>query len=143
MKANELEIQVRDTVFNPALPQSDPRNKVHYQKRAKDTYYYRVFLFIDGYDLPYVESVTYTFDDSFPEPTQTVRRTPQNTNCQIAIWTWQRQFTLSATIVDKKGNTYQVMHEMTYAKELKGVPHKRYKQVEADLNAVARPTLVR
>jgi transcription initiation factor IIF auxiliary subunit len=116
LTANELDIEVRDTVLDPNLPPSAVR-KIHFRKEGEDTYYYKVWLYLAGRDLPYVESVTYTLDETFPNPNRTVRRTPSNPNCQLVIWTWGL-FTVKATIVDKKGFSYEVMHELSYDKEL-------------------------
>lgn len=141
MNPTQIDVQVKHSLFNPSFPQSDSSNRVHYRKEEDDTYYYRVFLFIDGPDLPYVDSVTYALDDSFPQPIQTVSRTPANPNCQLVIWTWKEGFTLVATITDKKNNNYQVTHELSYAEELPS-EISQYKEVEAELKQSSRPTLV-
>ncbi len=141
MKSNEINVQVKHSVFNPGLSESDPANKVQVRKWSDDTFYYRVFIFIDGYDLPYVESVTYALDDTFPDPIQTVRRSPANPNCQLVVWTWKDQFTVAATIADKRGNSYAVTHDVTYVSELPTM-EDRYEFVETELQSGARPTLV-
>jgi prokaryotic YEATS domain len=140
LQPNALEIQLKDSVFDPALPPTDPNNRVLVSHKGDDTYYYRVFLFIDGYDLPYVEKVTYALDDSFSEPVQTVRRTPATQNCQLPIWTWKTRLTVTATIVDKKGNSYRISHDLVYASELPQ-DSNLYEYVKEE-PTVARPTLV-
>lgn len=139
MNANQLNLEVKDTVFSPNLSRDDLNNKVNVRQEG-DTYYYKVWLYIDGYDLPYVDSVTYSLDPTFPEPVQTVRRTLTNPNCQLTIWTWGL-FTVVATIVDKKGNEYRVSHELSYDKELP-TDQNRYHYDKEELKASARPTLV-
>ena len=141
MKPTEIDVQLKHSVFNPGLPPSDPSNKVQVRPETDDTYYYRVFLYVDGYELPYVESVTYTLDDSFPNPEQIVRRTPANPICQLVVWTWKELFTVVATIVDKKGNSYRITHDVSYVSELPQA-EDRYEFVEAESQSVARPTLV-
>jgi transcription initiation factor IIF auxiliary subunit len=140
LNSTELKIEVKDSVFNPNLPKEDPTNLVNVREEADGTYYYKVWLFLEGYDLPYVESVTYKLDESFPEPNQTVRRTPSNPNCQLAFWTWGL-FTIEATVTDKKGFNYQVSHELVYDKELPA-ENTKYKYAEDEPRAAARPTLV-
>lgn len=139
MIANELDIEVKDTVLDPNLPPSDPSRKIHYRKEGEETYYYKVWLYLEGHDLPYVESVTYTLDETFPNPNRTVARTHSNPNCQLVIWTWGF-FTVKATIIDKKGFTYEVTHELSYDKEL--TSEYAYEEEQEEPNASARPTLV-
>lgn len=139
MNATEINLEVKSSVFNPALSKDDPRNKVSFRQEG-DVYYYKVWLYVEGYDLPYVESVTYSLDrSSFPEPDQTVPRTVANPNCQLTIWTWGL-FTVIATIIDKKGNKYQVSHQLNYKEELPTNPDK-YEPVEQARSA-ERPVLV-
>ena len=141
MTANELNIEVKDTVFNPGLPRSHPDSKVHVHTEDEgDTHYYKVWLYLEGNDLPYAESVTYTLDETFPNPIRTVRRTPSNPNCQLVIWTWGL-FTVKTTIVDKKGFTYEVAHELSYDRELPE-EGERYVYEEKEPSSSARPTLV-
>lgn len=139
MNANELDIVVKDTVLDPNLSPSDPARKIHFRKVGDETYYYKVWLYLEGNDLPYVESVTYTLDQTFPNPIRTVRRTPSNPHCQLVIWTW-KLFTVKVTIVDKRNNTYEVMHELSYDKEL--TSEHAYMEEQEELNENARPVLV-
>ena len=139
MNATEINLEVKSSVFNPALPKEDPQNKVSFRQEA-DVYYYKVWLYVEGYDLPYVDSVTYSLDrSSFPEPDQTVQRTVANPNCQLTIWTWGL-FTVVATIIDKKGNKYQVSHQLNYKEELP-TNEDKYEPVEQAKTA-ERPVLV-
>lgn len=121
--SNQLNIEVRDCVFDPDLTRSDS-SQIHVHKGKSDgRIYYKVWLYLEGRDLPFVESVTYTLHESFPDPNRTVRRTSANPNCKFVVWTWGL-FTVRATIVDKKGLTYKVEHRLGYERELypKGDP---------------------
>ena len=139
MNATEINLEVKSSVFNPALPKDDPRNKVSYRQEG-DVYYYKVWLWVEGYDLPYVDSVTYSLDpSSFPEPDQIVPRTVANPNCQLTIWTWGL-FTVVATIIDKKSNKYQVSHQLNYKEELPSDKDK-YESPETQTRT-ERPVLV-
>jgi pYEATS domain-containing protein involved in immunity len=139
VNAKEINLEVKDSVFNPALSKDNPENKVSY-RREGDVYYYKVWLYLDGYDLPYVESVTYTLDSSFTEPNQTVQRTIANPNCQLTIWTWAL-FTVVATITDKKGYKYQVSHPLTYKEQLP-TDESKYDVVTLESGSGDRPVLV-
>lgn len=139
MIGNQLDLEVKDTIFDPNLSRSDPAAKVHVRKQGKDTYYYKVWLYLEGNDLPYIDYVTYTLDDTFPDPNRTVTRTPSNPNCQLIIWTWGL-FKVKTRIFDKRGSAYDVVHQLGYTKQL---PEESDKYVyEADDNANPRPTLI-
>ena len=139
MIGNQLDLAVKDSIFDPNLSRSDPAAKVHVRKQGKDTFYYKVFVYLEGNDLPYVDYVIYTLDETFPEPIRTVTRTPANPNCQLVIWTWGL-FIVKTRIFDKRGFAYDVEHQLSYDKQL---PTESDKYVyEEDDKANARPTLV-
>lgn len=114
MDANELNVQIKDTVFDPSSSRSAQTVSV---REKEGTTFYKVFLYLEGEDLPYVESVTYTLHETFRNPNRTVRRTPSNPNCQLIIWTWG-VFNVKATIVDKRDLTFEISHHLAYDKEL-------------------------
>lgn len=139
MIGNQLEIEVKDTVFDPNLSQSDPARKVHVRRTEGDTYYYKVWLYLEGNDLPYLDRVTYVLDATFTDRNRTVTRSPSNPNCQLVIWTWGL-FTVEAIITDKKDYSYEVEHLLSYDKEL---PKESDKYVyEKEEVVAARPTLI-
>ena len=141
MIGNQLEIKVKDSVFDPDLPRS-PSSKIYFHIGRNDgKTYYKVWLYLEGNDLPFIESVTYTLHESFREPNQTVRRSSSNSNCKFVIWTWGL-FTVRATIVDKKGLTYKVTHQLRYDRELYPKGDPRYIHEEWDASPSDRPTLV-
>lgn len=141
MISNQLNIEVQDSVFDPDLPRSSS-SKIYVRKGRRDKQiYYKVWLSLEGNDLPFIESVTYTLHESFREPNQTVRRTSSNPNCKFVIWTWGL-FTVRATIVDKKGLTYNVARELRYDRELFPAGDSRYVHEEWDASPSDRPTLV-
>ncbi len=138
MEANELKVEVKDTVFDPDLSRSVPqRVRV---RRSGTTTLYKVWLYLDGRDLPYVESVTYTLHETFRNPNRTVRRKPSNPNCQLVIWTWG-VFTIRATIRDKVGRTYSLVRKLTYDKELPKSGDMYFYEDE-DSSSSDRPKLV-
>lgn len=101
--------------------------KVHVREK-KGRKYYKVWIYLEGNDLPYVENVTYTLHETFKNPVRTVPRSPSNPNCTLVIWTWG-VFLVKATIVDKQGFTYLVNHQLTYDKQF---PKDKDKYVRED-----------
>jgi len=122
VNAGQLDIEVRDTVFDPDVPRANAR--VHFYKEDGKTIF-KVHLYLQGYDLPYIESVTYTLHETFLRPNRTVRRTPSNPNCKLMIWTWGL-FVVKATIVDIKGFNYSLEHALTYDRELPPAGDSKY-----------------
>ena len=112
---SQMNIAVRDTVFNPNVSQGLER-KVHVRERD-GKYLYKVWIYLEGVELPYVQSVTYWLHHTFANPAQKVVRSVSNPNCQLIIWTWGL-FTVRAEIEDKRGNIYEVSHELSYDKQL-------------------------
>lgn len=122
MNAGQLDLEVRDTVFDPDVARANA--KVHVSEEDGRTIF-RVYIYLAGYDLPYIESVTYTLHETFVRPNRTVRRTPSNPNCKLAIWTWGL-FVVKATIVDVKGFSYSLEHALTYDHELPPAGDSKY-----------------
>ena len=133
-----LHIEVKDSVFDPNQP---PGTKQVYVRTEQNQYFYKVWLFLDGRDLPYVQSVTYTLHPTFSQPVRTVRRTPENPNCQLVLWTWS-VFAVNTTIEDKQGGLYEVVHALSYDKQLaqEGI---EYTYEDDALRAAERPQLKR
>jgi hypothetical protein len=112
----KFEIDVVDTVFDPNASADSPR-KV-YVRRSTPRPLYKVWLYLSGYELPIVQSVTYILHPTFPDPIREVTRTLSNPNCQLVIWTWGL-FEIIATIKDKSDRIEKVQHRLGYDKELK------------------------
>jgi len=108
-----LDIRVRDTVFEP-----DSSSKKVYYKKTENKALYKVWLFLDGDDLPYVMNVTYKLHETFPNPVQTVRRALSNPNCQLVIWTWGL-FRVKVLIEEKSGVIREFDYALQYDKELR------------------------
>lgn len=108
----ELKIELKSSLFDPHS--SDQRVLV---RRTPSRPLYRVFLYLDGQDLPFVDSVTYYLHPTFNDPVRTVARTPSNPICKLEIWTWGI-FAIEATIKDKTGARHQLSHYLTYDREI-------------------------
>lgn len=123
---------MKDSVFDPSQPESEAKVRV----REKDgRQYCQVWIFLEGPDLPYVDQVTYVLHEDIRPPSQTVARTPANTNCALSIWT-PGPFLVKARIINKYGFSYSVEHSLTYQKQFPTDP-KKYEYEEGDPNANA------
>lgn len=115
-----LELKIIDTVFDPDIYGIDvkPENfadktlDVHINLSGKYTFY-KVWLFLSGYDLSYVESTTYQLHKTFDNPFRKVERNLNNPDCRLMIWTWGI-FEINATILHKSGQTYSISHHLNY-----------------------------
>jgi len=120
----QLDIRIVDTVFDPdvygiemnADNIVEKRPKVAF-KRSGNSSLYKVWIFLDGSDLPRVDSITYHLHKTFVPPTRVVSRTPSNPTCRFVTWTWGI-FQIRAAIVDKAGRNYSLVHKLTYGDTL-------------------------
>src|SRR5258706_6577112 len=104
-----LQVEVKDSAYDPDATEQ----KILVRKGTDGRTLFRVFLFLAGPDLPFVESVTYILHPTFPDPSRTVPRTPSNPNCKLEIWTWGG-FDVNAVIVDKSGFSFRLTHTLQY-----------------------------
>lgn len=112
----KLDLTIRDSVLDPAAgPQDEKRVQVKRIRGNKP--HYKVWLFVEGNDLPYVRCVTYTLHKTFPNPVRRVNRSASNPHCQLIIWTWGL-FVVGVTIEDKRGDIYELTHQLTYDQQL-------------------------
>ncbi|HKJ03192.1 MAG TPA: pYEATS domain-containing protein [Longimicrobiales bacterium] len=118
-------------VLDSALDPDGVPSRETVQYRAGDPPLYRVFLYLDGNDLPYVEGVTYHLHETFPRPRREVRRTPSNPRCKLVLWTWGI-FEVRAVIRDKRGSDHEVRHQLTY--------DRVFSSLDRDKFQVAPPT---
>lgn len=104
----KYDIELCDSAFEPG---SNSKNTLFKESGKRNLY--KVWLYLDGMDLPYVESVTYFLHSSFPKPRTRIQRTPNNPNCSLIIWTWGI-FTVKGTVTLKDGSKLDVSHQLTY-----------------------------
>jgi hypothetical protein len=109
-----LDLRVVDSLFEPG----GADRKVHVDNEAQQLVRYRVWLYLEGRDLPYVKQVTYRLHDTFEDPNRVVPRTASNPNCALAIWTWGI-FEVLAVVEDKSGNAFELRHKLSYGEQLK------------------------
>lgn len=115
MSARGLEVSVRDSVYEPGTT----ARTILYDESRKGRTRYKVWLYLEGPHLPYVKSVTYTLHRTFPNPVRTIARTPSNPTCALETWTWGL-FDVPVEIEDKSGNRYQLVHSMSYSRDITG-----------------------
>lgn len=107
----QYDIALRDSVIDP----DHPSDKVPYKDRKRPLY--RVWLYLNGSDLPYVRAVTYELHKTFKNRFLRVERTMSNPMCKVSIWTWGI-FTVKAIVETKTGDTIPLEHRLTYGDEL-------------------------
>ena len=115
MGPEELAVEVRDSVFDP---DSNDRT-VPVRRQAGRRPLYRVFLYLDGQDLPFVDTVTYQLHSTFAEPDRKVSRSLTNPRCKLEIWTWG-VFRVRATVADRKGRSRMMYHDLRYDEQFSG-----------------------
>jgi len=117
-----LKIQIKDSVFDPDIADRGGKDQRVLIRRTNGRTLYRIFLYLDGPGLPFVDFVTYLLHPTFSPPQQSVSRTPRNPLCKLEIWTWGI-FEVNARVLDKTGATYQLVHPLEYEREIsrKGV----------------------
>jgi len=135
-----MNVFIRDSVFNPNLSPSAPR-KVHVREDDDGRPLYKVWLYLDGNDVPFVRAVTYRLHETFAEPVRVVPRSSSNPNCQLVIWTWG-VFAVRAEIQDKKGYIYKVVHVLEYESQLPSDSTMYVRDAE-DSEGAQRPALRR
>ena len=108
-----MDVRVADSVFPPRRS----GQKIHVRKHD-DKVLYKVWLYLEGNDLPFVQYVTYHLHPTFANPDRTVRRTAANPDCQLIIWTWGL-FNVRAKIVDKNGNFVSLDHMLQYDQQIR------------------------
>jgi hypothetical protein len=109
-------LEVKDSIRDPDSPDQTAR----WRNPDSEKPLYRVFLYLDGLGLPYVNAVTYVLHPTFKEPTRQVFRTPSNPRCKLEIWTWGL-FRVQAIVTDRDGNMLTLTHDLQYNKEFSDV----------------------
>lgn len=111
-----MDLAVKDSVFDPSLDPNISDLTVTVRQAKKPLY--KVWIYLEGKDLPFIESVTYTLHKTFADPVRTVRRTSANPMCELVIWTWGL-FEVAARVIDRQGQAYDFSHSLTYGNELR------------------------
>ncbi len=110
-------LEVKDSLLDPDSPDQTAR----WRNPTSSKPLYRVYLYLEGIRLPYVNAVTYVLHPSFKEPTRQVFRTSSNPRCKLEMWTWGL-FRVQAIVTDRDGNMSTITHDLQYDKEFSEVP---------------------
>ncbi len=117
-RKKQYSLEIFDSLFSPYETLAEGEKRKAYYKEATDakgekTVWYKVWIYLDGPDLPFVQSVTYKLHPTFPNPVRHISCTPDNPKAAFYIWTWG-VFTIEAEIEDLKGRTMRTSHFLTY-----------------------------
>lgn len=119
-----LQITVRDSVYDP----DSSEQRIQVREASSDYPLYRVFLYLEGPDLPFVNQVTYTLHPTFDPRDRPVLRSLANTSCKLEIWTWGL-FDVTVEIEDRRGFRFQLQHPLSYADELQKAPPEHFETI--------------
>ncbi len=113
------DLKLVGSVFDPRKP----KDKIVQVKGEL----YQVHLYLSGKSIPYVSKVVYYLHETFKNNQLTVKRTVENPNCVLSIWTWGL-FEVKAIVEDKNGELFELKHQLKWDKELKS--DTKYKYVD-------------
>jgi len=108
-------IQVQDTAFDPV---STEKNVINFFQGLDKKTMYKVWIYLEGPDVYYVDWVEYELHETFPDRFKRIERSVSNPNCTLVIWTWG-VFNLKAKIFLKTGEVINAEHLLTYDRFLK------------------------
>ncbi len=113
--SNLLEsLHIIDTLYDP----NGGEKVICYRNPRRQTEsLYKVWIYLDGPSLPFVDRVTYVLHPTFPNPERTLARSLSNPNCEMVIWAWG-VFTLKAVVEDKQGKLLKINHYLTFGRQL-------------------------
>lgn len=108
-----LSLEVKDSLLDP----DSPERVAHFRKGPSGDALYKLSIYLDGPDLPFVQEVLYDLHETFTPPTRRVTRSVSNPRCKLVIWTWGI-FTIRATITTKSGDQLTLSHPLSYGREI-------------------------
>jgi transcription initiation factor IIF auxiliary subunit len=117
-------LELCDSVFDP----DSPKDRVIQVRNAdSERPLYKVFLFLRGPELPFVERVEYILHPTFKQPHRTIVRSPSNPHCKLVTWAWGI-FELQGVVHDKRGTIQRLVHFLQYDRELQD-PQARFERL--------------
>lgn len=130
----QLKVVVKDSLFDPNLPPSQDKQVHYWRKSGEELALYKVWLYLEGEALPYVQTATYRLDrtifaDSWE---RRVERSLTNPNCQLVIWTW-RAFGVEVVIEDATGAVFALQYSLSFAQQLEQAEIKFVPETENPL----------
>ena len=119
MEIRSYNLYVKDSLFDPNNPSAVKEKQAAYKKRVdlKAKMLYKVWVYLEGRDLPFVESVRYHLHPSFRNPQYVVEKNLSNPNFSLVLWTWG-VFNVKVEITLISGETVILDHYLTYGEEM-------------------------
>src|SRR4026209_2014892 len=114
MNVDNKRVFVRDSLFNPL---SRDRNIYFVNSPEKGGKLYKVWIYLEGEGLSFVDNVIYKLHPTFQDRERKVARNISNPNCSLVIWTWGL-FTIEVTINFQTGETLRTKHYTKYDNDL-------------------------
>jgi len=106
------------TIIDSAVyPFNDESTIIEY-KKINNRIYYHIWLYLGGVGALFVDNVIYNLHPSFRNPSRKIRRTIENPNLCLQLWTWGI-FEINVTIRYKDGRIFNLKHKMSYDKQIK------------------------
>lgn len=106
-------------MYDPLDPTAFAEKKALYKKYPvpDSKLLYKVWIYLDGKDIPFVQSVHYHLHPSFRNPQNFIDKSLSNPNFALVIWTWG-VFNVRAEVKLISGETLLLNHFLTYANEI-------------------------
>jgi len=121
MKIQTYQLEVKDSIFDPQMMGAKTTEKTAYYRKfasRSDKTFYKVWIYLDGPDLPFVKQVKYTLHKTFRDPVKRVERKSNNPFCALVIWTWGI-FEVKVEAEDMNGRIIHLTHFLSYNEQFK------------------------
>ncbi|CAM1368271.1 hypothetical protein TPENAI_60393 [Tenacibaculum litopenaei] len=112
------DVKISDSLFNPEDRDQLKVRKAHYRKGKSGRNLYKVYLYLEGNDVPFIKKATYTLHQSFNNRVRVIERRPQNPYCKLVLWTWGL-FYVKIELEDINGQRLELNHFLTYGEQIK------------------------
>ncbi len=113
-----LDIVVKDTVVEKANG-----NEHIIAKKSTSSTMFKVTLFLEGNDLPFVNKVTYTLHETFKNRIKKIKRSLSNPNCTLVFYAWGT-FTVKVKVESLKGDNLVISHPLQFGSEVQSGKYK-------------------
>lgn len=116
METRTYNLFLQDSLFDPGNVTTVDRKKASYRKYAvpDSKVLYKIWIYLAGRDLPYVQSVKYHLHPSFRVREYQIEKSLSNPNYALIVWTWGI-FNVKAEVQLISGETLVLNHFLTYA----------------------------
>ena len=105
-------LRIVDTSLDP----NSPKKVIRYRRQGSRDLY-RIRIYLEGRDLPYVKSAVYILHPTFNPQRRKIVRSASNPKCQLWIYTWGI-FEVMAKVEMKDGRIVNLSHELNYGAEV-------------------------